>query len=187
MDRVQYWVEEDRRRRRYRHQREWLYAGLIFSVSIGFFLFGLKAGLYLEPYHIPGEVSRSQPVSVNSSSADQLRIDGYTFVFEPENSSKFHDNTIGQVNYLQPNKIYIQKGLGSEETYSVCVHEKLHLLRLEEDSEEMHDWIYEHEEVIPDSTCFDLVRHRFGLESVSDVRDFVERRFESKLSREMPY
>lgn len=182
--RVHRWAHHDRRGRQSRQRVEWLYAGILLCCSLGFFLFGLKAGLYLEPYHVPGEVSSSQPNSVKNSTEDHLRIDGYKFVFQSEESERFAGSTIGQVNYLNPNTIYIQKGMDSDEVYSTCVHEKLHLLRLEKDSEDMHDWIYEHEDVIPDSTCFELIRYRFGSESVDKVRQFVESRFESKLSLE---
>lgn len=143
----------------------------------------------MEPYHVPGEVSGSQPDSFggNVSERDRLRIDGYTFVFESGDSERFNGSTIGQVNYLSPNRIYIQSGLGVNRTYSTCVHEKLHLLRLEKDSEDMHDWIYEYEDLIPDSTCFELVRRRFGPEYVSDVRGFVRGSFGSKVRLEAGY
>lgn len=86
------------------------------------------------------------------------RIENYTISILPEGHRAWENNSlIGFTFMYEDEKIFIKDGLTPKQTYSTCVHEKLHNVGMDGGETYEHELIYDYDNQIVDDTCIKLM------------------------------
>jgi len=99
----------------------------------------------------PGYVQDTLPAN-SSVNGTTFQIDDYWITLQNDSYPKMNGSTIGYAYPDGPKQLYIEKGLSAETTYDTCVHEHLHQLGIDCDTNQ-HYWVNKFEDRLVDPLC----------------------------------
>jgi len=119
-------------------------------------LAGIILGVSYSYYQITEETSDYGETEVMINETGTFEIDGYKIHLENESTNeRFEEKPMVQgYAAVRGDEMWLRTPNSAEYLYEICVHEKMHLLGI---PGEDHDWIYDKQDSVVDSTCLRLL------------------------------